>query len=490
MPWTEYESRCAPDLTTILRANFWRLCCVCLALLVAIPLLAQEKRLSVYAPQMYYQVAVSDHGGTEYAGLLDVLEPLGRVEARADGKKWKLRFTGTGTTIEAEFEDGKKKTKIRGNELQLPANFLLQGDRGYVPIASLANLLPRLLERTVELHASRRIFVGGSGVKLTLELKHNPNRLVATFPAAVSPQVATDGNHVRLTFSRDPVVSPATDSATYTDAPFASSSFSESNGNAVLDVMGTTPLQATFSDGGKTLTIAAVAQQAATPSPNPQQPSPSAPGAPATATESPSAPKPAKRTYFVALDAGHGGDERGAQLTETLNEKDVTFALAKRIQHELENRGIAVYVIRGGDATLTADQRAASANGSRAGLYISVHAATLGTGVRVFTAMVPPTTIAGRRTFLPWDTAQAAYVANSSTAATAIVTEFGNRKIQARALSAPVRPLNNIASAAVAVEIAPKTDSVESITDVKYQQDVASAIATAVANIRAKLEAQ
>ena len=473
-----------------MRAVFWRLCCACLALLVGIPLLAQEKRLAVYAPQMYYQVAVSDHGGAEYAGLLDVLEPLGRVEARADGKKWKLRFTGTGIAIDAEFENGNKKAKIRGSELQLPANFLLQGDRGYVPLASLANLLPKLLERAVELHASRRLFVGSPGVKLSLELKRNPNRLVAAFPAPASPQVATDGNHVRLTFSRDPVVSPGTDSLTYTDAPFASSSFSESNGNAVLDVTGTAPLQATLSDGGKTLTITAVGQQAGTPSPNPQQPSPATPGAPSATTESPSAPKPSKRTYFVALDAGHGGDERGAQLTETLNEKDVTLALARRIQHELENRGIAVYVVRGGDSTMTADQRAAAANGSRAELYISVHAATLGTGVRVFTAMVPPSTIASRRTFLSWDTAQAAFVANSSTAASAIASECANRKIQVRKLSAPVRPLNNIAGAAIAVEIAPHTDSVESITDAKYQQDVASAVAAAIASVRGKLEAQ
>jgi N-acetylmuramoyl-L-alanine amidase len=194
--------------------------------------------------------------------------------------------------------------------------------------------------------------------------------------------------------------------------------------------------------------------------------------------------------YYVALDAGHGGDERGAQLTETLNEKDVTLALARRIQHELESRGITVYNVRPGDNTLTSDQRAAAANSSRAAIYVSVHAATLGTGLRVFTAMVPPLATPNRRAFLPWDTAQAAYIANSYAVAGAIVAECNSRKIAIKSLGAPVRPLNNIAAAAIAIEIAPHADTVESITDAKYQQDIAAAVAAGIADMRGKLEGQ
>jgi N-acetylmuramoyl-L-alanine amidase len=194
--------------------------------------------------------------------------------------------------------------------------------------------------------------------------------------------------------------------------------------------------------------------------------------------------------YYVALDAGHGGDERGAQLTETLNEKDVTLALARRIQHELEAKGISVYNVRPGDNTLTSDQRAAAANTARVVIYVSVHAATLGTGVRVFTAMVPPMATPNRRSFLPWDTAQAAYVTNSSSVANSIAGECRSRKIAVKSLAAPVRPLNNIAAAAVAIEVAPQADTVESISDAKYQQDIASAVAAAIASTRGKLEAQ
>jgi hypothetical protein len=59
-----------------------------------------------------------------------------------------------------------------------------------------------------------------------------------------------------------------------------------------------------------------------------------------------------------------------------------------------------------------------------------------------------------------------------------------------KSLAAPVRPLNNIAAAAIAIEIAPQGDTVESITDAKYQQDVAAAVAAGIAASRGKLESQ
>jgi N-acetylmuramoyl-L-alanine amidase len=465
-------------------------------LLLSTALVGQQKNLSVYAPQMYYQVSIVDRGGVEYVGLVDLLEPIGRVESRAVGKKWELRFTGTGPTIEAEFQDGKRKAKIRGNDLDLSGNFGLQGDRGYVPVSSLANFLPRVLDRTADLHAaSKRLFIGATAMKLVLELRHAPTHLVATFPNPVSPQIATDGSHLRIVFTRDPVVPSGTDVVSYSEAPLASSNFSEANGVAVLNVVGTAPLEAQFSDGGKTLTIAASEPQTApsptvagAPLPAPAVPTPGAPDAIAAGTTAKPS-RPAGRTYFIALDAGHGGDERGAQLTEALNEKDVTLALSRRIQHELEARGMSVYIVRGSDNTLTSDQRAASVNGSRAAIYVSVHAATLGTGIRIFTAMIPSAPSYGRRAFLPWETAQASFVANSSAVASAITTECKTRNLPVKSLSAPVRPLNNIATAAIAVEIAPQADTVESITDAKYQQEVASAIAAGIAASRGKLEA-
>jgi N-acetylmuramoyl-L-alanine amidase len=197
-----------------------------------------------------------------------------------------------------------------------------------------------------------------------------------------------------------------------------------------------------------------------------------------------------RRTNLVVIDPGHGGEERGAQLTETLNEKDVTLALAKRIQHELEARGFAVVLLRTTDSTMTFDQRASAANSSRAEIYLGIHAATLGTGLRVYTALLPPAPPANRRTFLPWDSAQAPFLHDSDTVAAGISAECSARKIPLRSMAAALRPLNNIAGAAVAIEIAPEGDSVESINDAKYQQNVAAAVAAGIISVRGKLESQ
>jgi len=59
-----------------------------------------------------------------------------------------------------------------------------------------------------------------------------------------------------------------------------------------------------------------------------------------------------------------------------------------------------------------------------------------------------------------------------------------------KSFSAPVRPLNNIAAAAIAIEIAPQADTVESISDAKYQQVMAAAVAAGIASARNRLEAQ
>lgn len=444
---------------------------------------------------MHYDVAVVDRPAGPYVGLLDILEPLGKIESRVDGKKWRLRFSPPGAPpISAEFESDNRSGKIRNADLDLGANFFVQADRGYVPLSSLPALLPRLLDKMVDLHlAGRRLFLSGTGVKYTLELRHNPTRLVATFPSAVAPSISSNGNHIRLTFTREPVISSGADSVAYNDPPITSLSFIESNGTAILDIAGTGPLEAAISDGGKVVTVLPQAQAAA-PQPAPQ-PTPKAetplppPNIPATPAPAPR-PAGARRASLVVIDAAHGGSERGAQLTETLNEKDVTLALARRIQHELENRGFTVLMLRPGDATLTSDQRAATANAARAGFYLGLHAATLGTGVRVYTALLPATPAANRRTFLPWDSAQAPFLDESIAAAAAVANELSNYKIPVRSVPAPLRPLKNIAGCAIAIEIAPSGDTVESINDAKYQQNVAAAVGSGIASVRGKLETQ
>ena len=212
-------------------------------------------QLTVYSPQTSYSVPLFDEKGQPYAGLVELLEPLGSIDAKPDGKKYKLRFTPPGgRPAEAQFNDGKDKGKVRGENYKLPANFVLQNGRGYVPLSTVPELLTKLLATPVQLHPSaRRLFIGDVPMRFTLELdKGNPPRLVVSFPSPVNPSIATEPGRVRFTFRREPVISSGQDSFNFNDPVITGAVFSEHDGLAELDVMGTVPLMANFADGGRT----------------------------------------------------------------------------------------------------------------------------------------------------------------------------------------------------------------------------------------------
>jgi N-acetylmuramoyl-L-alanine amidase len=189
------------------------------------------------------------------------------------------------------------------------------------------------------------------------------------------------------------------------------------------------------------------------------------------------------------VDPAHGGDERGAALTDTLAEKDVTLGFARLLRHELETRGFAVALLRDADASSTLDQRAAAANMARAGIYISLHATSQGSGARVYTALLP---VEGpsKGAFHAWNAAQSPALPVSRIVAAAIVAEMQKREFPVRASSASLRPLNHVFMPAVAVELAPGADGVATLTNANYQQRAASAIADAVGSVRDRLGAQ
>jgi N-acetylmuramoyl-L-alanine amidase len=192
---------------------------------------------------------------------------------------------------------------------------------------------------------------------------------------------------------------------------------------------------------------------------------------------------------LAVVDPAHGGDERGAALTDTLAEKDVTLGFARLLRHELEIRGFAVVLLRDADTSLTLDQRASAANMSQAGIYISLHAASQGSGARVYTALLP---VEGesKGIFHAWNTAQAPALSISRVVSAAIVNEMQKREFPAQRSSASLRPLNNVLMPAVAVELAPGSDGIADLTSANYQQRAAAAIADAAVAVRDRLGVQ
>lgn len=444
---------------------------------------ADEKQLSVYAQVATYSLPVLERSGHEYIGLLELLEPLGRVSSEAEGKRWKIRYN----SIDGEFLAGRTRARIHGRDFDLTAPFLVENSRGYVPVASVGALLPRFLGGRVDFHESaRRLFVGDVGIQPNFQLESAPRpSLVLNFSAPVSPSISTEPGRLRMIFKRDAVVSPGSQSISFENPVITQASFSEANGLAELDVAAGIPLLASFSNGGKTITLSA-APAAAT-----QTGAASASGnAPASAQPAPAAaaPPPPRRVLAV-VDPAHGGEERGAALTGGLAEKDVTLGFGRLLRHELENRGFAVLLLRDSDSTLALDQRAGAANVAGAGVYISLHAVSQGNGARIYTALMPVED-PSRGTFRAWNSAQAAALPLSRLLAASIATELQKKQFPVGESSASLRPLNNLLMPAVAVELAPGGNGPAEVGSATYQQQAASAIADGLVAVRARLAVQ
>jgi len=450
-----------------------------------------EKHLAVYSVAANYSLPLVQRENRSYVGLLELLEPLGKVSAKAEGVRWRLHYNN----VEGDFLLGKTRARVQGRDADLTGRFLIENHRGLVPVTALASLLPRFLGGPVTLHEeSGRLFIGSVATHFTASLSaDNPPRLVFHFTAPVNPSVATEPGALRMTFSREPLVAPASPTLTFGSRVIPSAIYSESNGAAVVTVNASIPVMATFSTDGRTVTISSTSTStnAAAQNANPSAPgAPAVPGqpAPAASSNAPPAMPPVARRYFAVVDASHGGDDHGETLSTSLLEKDVTVALARSLRQELESRGIPTLVLRDSDANLSLDQRAIFANAGHAAIYIAVHAASNGHGVRVYTALLP---FDGddRGTFRAWTTAQHASLPLSQSAASAVAAEFQRRQIPVRNLTAPLRPLNNVTGAAIAVEVAPQGSDSSQLTAPDYQQLVTSAVATAIAATRDQLGA-
>jgi N-acetylmuramoyl-L-alanine amidase len=200
----------------------------------------------------------------------------------------------------------------------------------------------------------------------------------------------------------------------------------------------------------------------------------------------PESPQGTERPLLIMIDPAHGGTDPGALLTASTPEKDITLNFARRLKQELNARGILCQLVRDGDVTLTADQRAGLINAADPTLYIALHASSLGSGMRVFTALVP-SPAASKGPFLDWDGVQSATLPRSKALQTQLVAAVQKTRFPTHALSASLRPLNSLRSPAIAVEISPTTGDAAQVSASGYQQMICAALANALASIAPSL---
>jgi len=447
-----------------------------------------ETRLSVYSTVANYSLSVHQPNNAQYVGLLELLEPLGTVTARTVGDHWRFRYNDA----ECEFTAGKPRARVRGSDMDLPASFLLENGRGLVSLSSLSSLLPRILGGPVTFNeGARRLFVGNVAVHFTAQIAKAPApKLVMNFSSPVNPTIATEPGRLRMVFTHDPVVAPGSPRLTFDSNVIPSASFEESNGTAEIVITSSGPVMASFSNDGRTITIAPPTSPAQTQAAPPsetasatQSQASRTPSAPPTLIASTSAPAASNQRVFAVVDAAHGGVERGAALTDQLAEKDVTLAIARALRSELMARGMSAMLLRDGDLGLPLDQRAATANSSGAAIYICVHATSEGNGLHLYTAFMSNGG-ESRGPFLDWESAQSRHQMASQMAEAGVANELRIKQLPVRTSSAPLRPLNNITTAALAIEVSPMTGNTSQLTSPEFQQSIAAAVAAGLSDVR------
>ncbi|ESS73591.1 N-acetylmuramoyl-L-alanine amidase AmiC [Methyloglobulus morosus KoM1] len=82
-----------------------------------------------------------------------------------------------------------------------------------------------------------------------------------------------------------------------------------------------------------------------------------------------------KERFIVAIDAGHGGDDPGARGPSGTQEKQVTLAIAKKLQALISGQpGMKAKLVRKGDYYVGLRERMKIARQAGADLFISIHA--------------------------------------------------------------------------------------------------------------------
>jgi N-acetylmuramoyl-L-alanine amidase len=185
--------------------------------------------------------------------------------------------------------------------------------------------------------------------------------------------------------------------------------------------------------------------------------------------------------YVVVLDAAHGGSDVGARFTDTLLEKNLSLGFSVRLRQALASDGIQVVTTRDADIDLPMVTRGETANHAMAAACITLHATATGSGVHLFTSSLAPTPYTK---FLPWQSAQSAYVTQSLRLSSEISTALGHTAVPVTQGRTSLQPMDSFACPAVAVEIAPmvggNTTKAIPLTDVNYQNKIIDALSAAL----------
>ncbi len=197
---------------------------------------------------------------------------------------------------------------------------------------------------------------------------------------------------------------------------------------------------------------------------------------------------PASPRFVVLLDAAHGGDDSGARLNGE-SEKAFTLAFTVRLRSLLAARGFTVVTTRDSDDAVDPSRRADIADHADAQACLTLHATEIGSGVHLFVSSLAPAQNARLDArFLPWKTAQAAWVIRSISLAGVLNSALSHAGVPVSLGRTALPSIDSMTCPAVAIEIAPDrsqdSPGPANIDDADYQARVADALAAAMVEWR------
>jgi N-acetylmuramoyl-L-alanine amidase len=369
---------------------------------------------------------------------------------------------------------------VAGRLVPLPAAPLRAGRRVLVPIEFISRALAPILDTKLDLRKSSNLLVVGDlrvpHVTARLETTGAGARLTVDATPRAGLVASQDGQRVLVKFDVDILdfTSPSLPPQALVQAihPLDQSTLAIDLGPRAGSVRTSTQLDGSAAGTTRLVVDVAAPVQADTQTPPPPA---AATPPPSQAVEPPSAGLAGASVRTVVIDAGHGGDDAGVTSASGTKEKDITLGVARRLKAAIEGRlGIRVVLTRDDDRNPSFDERAATANNSKADLFVSLHAdasfkpSVSGATIYYLAATDEPheETQAGGRLpvvtggsrdieLIPWDLAQARHAAQSMAFAMLTEEQFRGRvPLSAHAvISAPLRVLQSANMPAVLVEI-------------------------------------
>jgi N-acetylmuramoyl-L-alanine amidase len=83
-------------------------------------------------------------------------------------------------------------------------------------------------------------------------------------------------------------------------------------------------------------------------------------------------PSPAAPFALVVIDPGHGGQDSGTMKGGHV-EKDLALDVARRLEGQLQTRGLVAMFTRADDSYVSLQDRAAIANSQPESVFVSIH---------------------------------------------------------------------------------------------------------------------